>query len=206
MLINNAYDNTLVYGNNTVNLSPSLRAATQLERLHDGFPALLRRVQAFDLTTIRAIITIAATDKQEARVFLAGMANAPLATIRNVTTAPAFVLLTALMTPVLPKGEATKAPSSNPVAWSELYSDLFQIATGWLGWPPAYAWAATLIEITSAFDGLIAKLKATNGGDTDETQSNSVASQDQRQANIDAGLDPDFNREGLEALKKRLQG
>lgn len=195
----------LEYRGNTVFLRPSLLAATYLERLHNGFPALLQRVQAFDLSTIRAIITSAATDKHEAKTFLSGIKDAPLSTIQNVTTAPAFVLITALMNPST-QGEAAKAPTdSKPIAWQDLFADLYKIATGWLGWTPAQAWAATLHEITNAFDGHVAKLKAIHGA-ADETTDTPTMTDDQRQANIDAGLDPEFDRSGLDALKKRLKG
>ncbi|MBB5723208.1 hypothetical protein FHS72_002845 [Loktanella ponticola] len=205
MLLNNAYDVSLAYGGNAVSLRPSLRAATNLERLHNGFSGLLQRVQAFDLSTIRAIILCAATDKQEAKAFLAGMENAPLATIREVTTAPAFVLITALMTPVSnTQGEAAKAPSGSPVAWHDLFADLYKIATGWLGWTPAQAWDATLTEITGAFDGLLAKLKAIHGAADDDSSGTSTMTAEQRQENADAGLDPDFDRSALTKLKRNI--
>lgn len=195
---------TLSYAGNSLALVPSLRAATYLERLHDGYPALLQRVQAFDTGTIRAIVTSAASDQQEAKAFLAAIKDAPLALVRDMILAPAFVLITALMTPVAKQGEAAKAPTGKPVAWSDLYADLYQIATGWLGWPPATAWNATLIEITSAFDGHIAMLKAVHGGAADDTKTTGMTD-DQRQANIDAGLDPDFDRAALQALKDKIR-
>jgi hypothetical protein len=202
-----AQDIQVVYGDSAVYLRPSLRAAVQLERTQGGFPALLNRLQQFDTSTVQAIIRATATDPQAVDPLLGAFKGAPLRSIRDAVTAPAFVLITALMTPVAAtkqQGEAAKAPSGKPVAWSDLYADLYQIATGWLGWPPATAWNATLTEITSAFDGHIAMLKAVHGSGTDDTQTTGT-NDAQRQANIDAGLDPDFDRTALQALKDKIR-
>lgn len=194
---------TVTYAGNSVDLVPSLRAATYLEQRQGGFAALLQRLQQFDTGTIKEIILAAATDRAAALKLLVAFQTAPLREIANAVTAPAFVLITALMTPAK-QGEAAKAPTGKPVAWSDLYADLYQIATGWLGWSPADAWSATLIEITSAFDGHIAKMKAMHGvADADDT--NHGPSDEQRQANIDAGLDPDFDRAALQALKDKIK-
>ncbi|THF93397.1 MAG: hypothetical protein E8G75_02955 [Sulfitobacter sp. SK025] len=109
------------------------------------------------------------------------------------------------MTPDLATGqaEATKAPTGKPVQWADFYTDAYKIATGWLGWTPDTAWSATLPEILRAFDGHIDQLKAVHGSTEDNTNSTPAMSADQRQANIDAGLDPEFDREGLRALKVR---
>jgi hypothetical protein len=45
---------------------------------------------------------------------------------------------------------------------------LFEIATGWLGWSPAEAYAATIAEIRLAHRGRISLLKAIFGGKSDE--------------------------------------
>ncbi len=205
MTMPHAPDIILVYDDNAVDLRPSLRAATYLERLHDGFPALLRRVQGFDLSTIRTIIETAATDRAAADSFLATIKNAPLAKVREAVTAQAFALLTALM---MPSGKspktAEKETAAKPVAWSDLFADLYKIATGWLGWTPAQAWAATLTEIASAFDGLVEKLKAIHGTGDAETAETPIMTSEQQQANIDAGLDPDFDRAALNKLKQKI--
>lgn len=50
----------LDYGGSAVVLRPTLRAATHLERLHGGFPELLRKIEEFDTLTIWHVITAAA--------------------------------------------------------------------------------------------------------------------------------------------------
>jgi hypothetical protein len=91
-----------------------------------------------------------------------------------------------------------------PVAWADLYADLYKLSTGWLGWTPDTAWNATLPEILNAFDGHIDLLKAVHGGGEDQSADSSTMTNKQRQENIEAGLDPDFDRAGLRALKAKM--
>jgi len=198
-----ASDIALTYGDHTVWLRPSLRAATVLERLHGGFVPLLQMVQQGHTGTLREIVLNSATDRAAGQRLVGAMKGATIVTIHKALVTPAFALITALMTPDTDKGEAAKAPTSKPVAWATLYADLYKIATGWLGWSPATAWAATLPEILSAFDGHIDQLKAIHGTADDDKTETPGMSADQQQANIDAGLDPEFDREGLRALKAR---
>jgi len=201
-----AYDVPVAYGlGSKVWLRPSLRAGIQLEAMHNGFPELLVKVQQGDTATLREIVTYAATDRGAAHDLLNTMVGATLASVQQALIGPAFALLTALMTPDTYKdqGEAAKAPTGKPMAWADLYADLYKIATGWLGWPPETAWNATLPEILQAFDGHIDQLKAVHGSAEEDSNTTPSMSADQRQANIDAGLDPEFDREGLRALKAR---
>jgi len=202
-----AYDVFVTYGlGSKVWLRPSLRAGIQLEAMHNGFPELLVKVQQGDTATLREIVTYAATDRGAAHDLLNTMVGATLASVQQALIGPAFALLTALMTPDTYKdqGEAAKAPTGKPMAWADLYADLYKIATGWLGWPPETAWNATLPEIQQAFDGHIDQLKAVHGSAEEDSNTTPAMSAEQRQANIDAGLDPDFDRQGLRALKARL--
>jgi Spy/CpxP family protein refolding chaperone len=193
-----AYDIPLAYGGNTVWLRPSLRAATRLEALHNGFPALLTKIQQHDTATLREIITYAATDQNAGQTLLNGMAGEPLQMIRNATIGPALALVTALMMPT-PNAEPTST-HNKPIAWADLYADLFKMATGWLHWTPDTAWNATMSEILHAFEGHTDQLKAIHGSAEDDPERTSLNA-DQKQANIEAGLDPEFDRAGLRALK-----
>ena len=199
MTLCSTYDVPLAYGGNTVSLRPSLRAATQLAKYQGGFPALIAKLQERDTATIKAVIQSGATDKQEATAFLSGLSDKPLRTIDNTFLAPLYRLIMALMSPSRDPAPAPDHAASAPMDWADLYTDLFKIATGWLGWTPTEAWNATLLEITDAFDGHTTKLKAMHGGDETDTATGTDAAQ--RQANIDAGLDPDFDRQGLQALR-----
>ena len=201
-----ASDIVLRHGTLAVTLTPSLRAATLLERLHGGFPALLDQVQAFNLTTIIEIIKTAG---QAPDALLQALSDAPLRMIRAVTFGPIVQLMSALMMTDNAAGiftdndtPAKPAPSGKPVAWADLFAQLYKIATGWLGWTPATAWAATITEITDAFDGLIERIKATSGTHEDEAETGTTP--EQREQNEALGLDPEFDRAGLHALRARL--
>lgn len=192
----------LSHGGNTLRLRASLRAALHLERLHDGFGPLFRRIDTFDTTTIRQVILIAAADRNAAEAFLRHMANQPLRTLAEATHGPLASLCTALMpSPTTSTSTSTKprTTSAKTMPWADYYSKLFQIATGWLGWTPDTAWNATPAEITCAFDGHVAMLKTIHGSADEEDSS--PADHARRERNLAAGLDPDFDREGLHALK-----
>ncbi|WP_219907819.1 phage tail assembly chaperone, partial [Cereibacter changlensis] len=148
--------------------------------------------------TIRRVILIAATDRSAAEAFLSHMAGQPLRTFTEATHGPLASLCAALM----PSPTASTKPrttSAKTMPWADYYSELFQIATGWLGWSPDTAWNATPAEITCAFDGHVAMLKTIHRSADEED--NSPADQARRERNLAAGLDPDFDREGLHSLR-----
>jgi hypothetical protein len=190
----------ITHAGNSVELVASLRAAIQIERLHTGFSALLLKVQEMTLSTIKSVILAAGNDKVATLALLQSIENQPLSVVRDLTLGPVFALITCLMTPVSnDQGEAAKT-DTKPVAWSEFLADLYELATGWLGWPPAIAWESTINEIVIAFKGMIAKLKATSGAEDDTDTTNTP---DQRAQNEALGLDPDFDRAGLQALQAK---
>lgn len=190
----------LSHGGNTVRLRASLRAALHLERLHDGFGPLFQRIDTFDTATIRHVILIAATDRSTAEAFLSHMATQPIRALAEATHGPLATLCAALMPSPTTSSAKPRTTSAKTMPWADYYSELFQIATGWLGWTPDTAWNATPAEITCAFDGHVAKLKAIHGSAEDQDDS-TAENQEQRERNIAAGLDPDFDRDGLHALR-----
>lgn len=195
-----AHGITLAHGGNTVRLRPSLRTAMTLERLHGGFAGLFRRLRDFDTATITTVIEVAATDERQASALLGTIANAPLKGFSQAAQAPLAALCEALM-PMPPEPSRNSSSKGKPMPWAEVYRELYRTSTGWLGWPPEAAWNATPDEITEAFNGHLAKLKAIHGAADDDTDSTTP---EQRDNNLAAGLDPDFDREGLRALKAKL--
>lgn len=197
-----AYDGVaLDYGGCAVVLRPSLRTASRLERLHDGFPALLAKIEEFDTRTIRAVITYSAQD-WEAEELLDYVAKQPLGTFCQAAQAPILRLIDAML-PEPESDETTTEPTGQPMPWAKVYRELFGLATGWLGWPPDAAWNATPQEISDAFTAHIAKLKAIHGGEeADDTQhSASSYSADQLKRIEAQGRDAAFDRASLRALK-----
>jgi len=191
------------YGNHAVALRPSLRAAITLERLHGGWEGLILRLSQLDTQTVWAIMRASAVSGPSAEALLHSLANRPLAEIKEAVAEPLGELLGLFLAPL--DAEPTDAPqpaTAKPKPWSEAYAELFRIGTGWLGWTPAETWAATPLEIAQAFEGHVAKLKAIHG--TGEADTPTGPTEEQRAANIAAGLDPDFDRAGLRALKGKL--
>jgi hypothetical protein len=193
---------TLSHNGNSVQLRPSLRAAMRLERLHDGFGPLITKLDQFNTATIRDMILIAATDYSAAQRFLAAISTEPLQTYSRTVTGPLESLLTAFLPAPSPDTPSTSTTPEKAVPWSEAYAQLYQIGTGWLGWTPSETWAATPTEITQALEGRVAHLIAMNGGSGNTEVTSASAAQ--REENIAAGLDPDFDRAGLQALKAKL--
>lgn len=166
--------------------------------MHNGFPNLLRKLEQFDTATVAAIISNAAL-RNEANAFLDAAKNAPVQTYMLAIQAQLFRLVAALLP--IDTDCTTDAPSKpqTPVPWPTVYSDLFGFATGWLGWNPEQPWQATPQEITQAFIAHTTKLKAIHCG-ADDTEDDTK--EEQRQANIEAGLDPEFDRSGLASLRR----
>lgn len=160
----------LEHGSNAVILRPSLRAASQLERLHEGFPALFRRVTEFDLGTIYSVIRTAATERKDASAFLAAMSRQPLQRIVEIAQAPVAALCLNLI-PADDTDDQKPAPNAKPVPWPKFFRDCFGIATGWLGWTPEAAWNATPTEITIAYKAHVAMLRAIHGAAEAEPES-----------------------------------
>ncbi|KQU54444.1 hypothetical protein ASG72_02045 [Bosea sp. Leaf344] len=199
-----AYDEiVLEHGSNVVILRPSLRAASTLERSHDSFALLARRIDEFHTGTLREIITTAATDRKDAAAFLTAMSREPLRRFVEIAQAPLFRLCAGF----IPASDSNATPSSNakPMPWREVYRELFRTATGWLHWTPEAAWNSTPTEINEAFAGHVAMLKALHGGEDDEPAERQP-SPEQAARNVADGLDPEFDRAGLHALKARHQG
>ncbi len=192
----------LEYGGTTLFLRPSLRAAIQLERLHDGFDKLFQRLSQFETRTLATAITATATDRAAAQALLLDARSEPLRPLQLATQTPVI----AVCTEFLPAPAGDDENGRHPIPWADFYTKLFEIATGWLGWPPHTAWAATPKEILSAFNGLSDKLKAIHGAESDDEAAKTGPTEEQRSVNETAGLDPEFDREGLRALKAKIAG
>lgn len=192
-----AYDAIVVeFGGHTVFLRPSLRAALRLERLHGGFPELLRKIEEFDTLTIWHVIT-AGADMESTESLFAAAAVSPLRDFQKAAQGPCIELVAAFF-PEAPETTTKQSSTDTPTPWGELFKELYGFATGWLGWTPEAAWNATPQEIADAFTAHIAKLKAIHG---DAEDADTGPTEEQRKQNTDLGLDPEFDRVGLRALK-----
>ncbi len=186
----------LEYGGHTVFLRPSLRAAMHLERLHGGFPDLLRKLEEFDTLTVWHVITAGAGRTATDALFRYAAAQ-PLSGFYNAAYAALFEFYKAL---TLQSSETEKQAqnSTQPLPWSDLFKQLYGYATGWMGWQPEAAWNATPQDITDAFEAHMSKLMAIHGAPEEDQDG---PTDDQRYDNALNGFDPEFDRAGLANLR-----
>nr|WP_255606831.1 hypothetical protein [Brucella anthropi] len=193
----------IVHGGNTVSLRPSLRAACTLEA-HYGFPALYKALDEQNFTIISEIILSCSSSRQDGAAFLAGIPGKPLAPFFRAVQQQLAELL--IMFAPAPDPKAKPATGKGkPATWQEIYIAFYERATGWLRWTPEQAWNATPTEIDRAYQAHIEQLKAIHGsGDEKDKQEARKPDPDQAARNIAAGLDPEFDRAGLRALKAKI--
>lgn len=146
----------IAHGGNTVTLRPTLRAAVTLEARY-GFPAMFRSLEEGNFTIISEIILTTVNSRQDGAAFLASHPSGPLSSFIGPARIPLAELVSMLIPAPDPQAINVR-PSGKSVAWGEYYADLYEKATGWLGWTPEQAWNATPTEIDRAYTGHIAKL------------------------------------------------
>lgn len=197
-----AYEEVVIaHDGYTVTLRPSLRAAVTLESRF-GFPALYRALDDFSITVISEIILAASRSRQDAAAFLLSLVGKPLFPFFLSVRQP-LAELVSMLTPA-PDTKA-KATTGKPVAWPDFYSDLYEKATGWLRWPPETAWNATPTEIDRSYLAFIERSRWLGGSSEDDKQPTDKAPDPEQAArNLAAGLDPEFDRMGLRALKAKI--
>lgn len=185
-------------GPHAVTLRASLQVAVALENLVGGIAATWDDIARQKLTALQAVIRASATDRQEAERLLSYSATHPLASFVSPAQAACLALLVSVLAPA--EGEATPSePATAPMTLSQFFTELFSRATTWLHWPPSEVWNASVSEIVTALEAQ-AERELRRAGVTSESKAATTA---QRQTNIDSGLDPEFDREGLRALKAR---
>lgn len=193
---------TIYHDNLVVVLKPTLRAALALVDRAEGWQPLFRRVDQFDTATICEIIRVFALDRSAAESLIAAFGILPISKIRKAVSGPLGELLSLFVTPFDDDNEDSAddetVRSATPLTWPDVYLQLFEIGTGWIGWTPAETWASTPAEINLALRGHVGKLNAMNGQSEPKRKE---PTREQRQANVAAGLDPDFDRDGLERLR-----
>lgn len=194
---------TIAHGGSTVSLRPSLRAAATLEARH-GFPALFRALADLNMTVISEIILAACVSRQDAAALLSSLSARPLFPFFIAVRRPLAELVSMFMPAPDPKAKPSTG-TGNPVPWSEVYAALYDSATGWLGWTPEEAWNATPTEITRAHAAHIDRL-VTTGVLTRAEKTGSAPDPEQAARNVAEGLDPEFDRAGLRALKAKIAG
>lgn len=199
MLPQPVYDEiTLAHGDITVRLRPSLRAASTLERSHGGFERLFQRIAEFHTGAVREIILTAATDRKDAAAFLDGVLQLPLGSIAESMQ----VSLVRLCAGFFPEGDDKPSQSGERMAFPDYFRALFRRATGCLHWTPEEVWSATITEISDAVRGHD-DLMVSIYGSGDDKPGEHQPDPEQAARNVADGLDPEFDRAGLQALKAK---
>lgn len=161
---------TIKAGRLAIELRPSLRAATRLARRHGSFAPLLRGILDGHMGIIADLIREGGQAGDD-RLLEAIEANG-LRSILGQISEPLLQFVLALAGYDESKVEEPTVPSSQsaPISFDDYHSQLYRIATGWLGWTPETAWNATPAEIVAAHQGRVEMLKAIYGnGDQDKT-------------------------------------
>ena len=200
---------TVRHAGHVVLLRPSLRAAMTLERLYGGWSGFLLRFDQFHLTTVQALILASADSSRAAEALLSSLGGEAIKTVKASLEGPCVALLSMFLATNSERGgQGARAAkqSGEALSWSDAYAELFQIGTGWLGWTPKETWAATPTEITDAFTGKIAMLKAIHGSADEEepAQAQTEYTPERLKEIEELGYDPAFDRSKLQGLKARF--
>lgn len=200
-----AYEQMRIEHNgHVVVLRPSLRAAATLEARH-GFPALVRALDELNVTIISEIIAASAISRRDAAAFLSSHPGRPLFSFFLAVRQPLADLIS-MFTPT-PVQQVDATPhTGKPLPWADFYRDLYDVATGWLGWTPETAWSATPTEITRAHAAHIDRLVMTGVLTRSDKPTSKAPDPEQAARNEAEGLDPEFDRAGLRALKAKIAG
>jgi len=193
----------IAHGANTVTLRPTLRAAATLEARY-GFPAMFRALDDLSFTIISDIILTVADCRDDAAAFLRSeAAGRPLFPFFMAVRQPLGELISMFMPAPDPKAKPSTG-SGKATPWADAYADMYAGATGWLGWTPETAWKSTPTEIARAMSAHFDRLVTTGILQRSDKQEAKAADHEQAARNVAAGLDPEFDRAGLQALKMKI--
>lgn len=195
-----AFETILSCNGHSVTLRADLRAAVALDNLPGGISGAWDSLMRQSYSGIRAVILAAATDRTEALLVMATLSDKPLASFLSQAQAACLELLANLLPE--PEEPAPASTTAKPMALRDYYSELFKFGTTILEWPPSEVWQASPAEIDAILRARLERLEAMEAAANGEPYKPAI-SKEQRQANEAAGLDPDFDRHGLRALKAR---
>ena len=143
-----------------VEMVPTLRAALRLARRYGTYGALIAKIMEGQVEAIADTISEGADFPTALPVILADIERRGVLSVVSLLKAPLVDFVVSLAGPTPRDDGKAQAKTSGPsLTFDAFHEQLFQIATGWLAWTPAEAWAATPAEIIAARDGRIAMLK-----------------------------------------------
>jgi hypothetical protein len=196
----------LAHGGNTVRLVPSLWAAFVLQRKH-GLARLSGALTNGDLHIIEDIIATGASDAGKARAFMgAVITDRGLKALFSFNDKLSEFLVETFG--LDPQGDHKPSRTTEkPKPLEDIFTELFEIGTGWLGWTPAETFAATPAQITAAWRGHVAKLKAIYGGsEEDKPEAGDVYTGEDLKEIDRLGFDPNYDRSAVRSFAAKLNG
>ncbi|MDY8111156.1 hypothetical protein U0C82_18730 [Fulvimarina sp. 2208YS6-2-32] len=143
-------------------LVPTLRAALRLARRYGTYSNLIGKLSEGSIEAVADVIAEGSGHRSALPAVLVEVETYGLIKIMALMI-PALVEFVIALTGASPDDKADKTSNGVPPTWNSFHEELFSIATGWLGWSPAEAWAATPAEIIAARKGREAMLKAIYG-------------------------------------------
>ena len=185
-------DSEIVIGHETIRLRPTLGAAFRLEQKYHGFHNLFNAVASGSVSALSDVIKEGCGQTTALTNYLDGVDEDCPYVIR---LEPAIRQVCAFLL-ALAGDEVADDIRENGVreqiTFLEYHTRLFRLATGWLGWSPEIAWAATPAEIIEAQKGRVEMLKAVFGGKQedggDETTTDIRSARDRLNALGDSGV------------------
>lgn len=194
----------ITLGDLTVAMRPTLRAASLLEA-NPGLETLFKNLSDGHLGTMLRIIR--ATAETNAATALIKVINSlPLGAVMHALQAPLADLCAGFMPETRKAPETATQPNDKALTWGDAYAQLHARAVGWLHLPSQDAWNSTPTEIARALEEHLELMKAIHGASEEDSQDQTGNTEAQRAQNEAEGLDPEFDRVGLRALKARMQG
>jgi hypothetical protein len=173
-------------GDITVRLRPCLRAGLLMAQKH-SLQELQERIWQCHLGVISHLVAIGCDDIDKTESLIAAQ-TIPAGLHKLQDFFPELIEFIRLSFG-LSDDESTysdEPATGEPIDFIAEFTDLFEFATGWLGWTPETAWAATPAEIIIARKGHFSMLRAIhgNGEDAENHDPRDLPSQSEVQASI----------------------
>jgi hypothetical protein len=196
-------------GGEAYTLRPTLLASTQVIRQH-GLASLLTAVRDFNVNVIGDLLVSAGVRRA---MWIKELALSGPQKVRETLT-PILTEFVLALAGIDPKAPRTEAQQPSPVNPDEVFTSLFKLGTGWLGWSPETTWNATPDEILAARSGrtdmIVEVMKAVFGSSEDNSQDSRGKSaigytETELQQIVEQGRDPAYDRNAAVAFKIKLQ-
>jgi hypothetical protein len=189
----------LLHGDITVRLRPSLRAGLLMAQKFT-LEELQEQIWQCHLGTISYLVAIGCGDIDQAGRLIAAKIEGGLHRLQDL-----FEGLLAFIEQSfgLSNDDNGEAQTGMPASFVDVFTELFEFATGWLQWTPADTWAATPAEIIHARKGREDMLFQTFVWVTKEQEQTVYTTERLKQVE-DLGYDPTFNRDAFDAFRQEF--